>query len=122
MVAASRGPLANVEVDGFDGQPPSRTVLKRAELWISKIRHRHGGRDMADERFEVQGRRLVRQGGVVVQDDLRLEVATDRRAADQVARAMVEQGFTSWVFRVRSGAGITPAYQLVQRAGPGTWT
>jgi hypothetical protein len=91
-----------------------------------------GTTDMADERppartgpayvrFRVQGR-LVRYERVrVVRDETRHAVATDRDEAARLARLMLADGFTVWIWGVADAVG--PAgLNLVQRLTPETRT
>lgn len=65
-------------------------------------------------RLEIQGRLIARRDGVIVRDEVRHATALDLVEAQRVARDLVTEGFTVWVFAVEVGPG--PACRYRQAA------
>ncbi len=55
--------------------------------------------------YEVQGRRIDRDPGGRVRDVVRLESASSRTAAFEIAATMVADRLTVWVFRAERRSG-----------------
>jgi hypothetical protein len=76
--------------------------------------------DAAGGHYEVQARRILRRGQVVISDDTRLATTTILADAQRTARALAADGFTVWVYLVRDGDGIHPIYDSVETLRPTT--
>ena len=69
--------------------------------------------------FAVQARRLVREHGVVVQDDTNNVSTATLVDARQAARRFADDGYTAWIFRVDPGPTGAPVYRMVETLRPG---
>lgn len=76
------------------------------------------GPDAAGGRYEVQARRIVRRGRVVVSDDTRRAATVVHADAVRTATEWAADGFTVWIFVVREVAGIRPVYETVATFPP----
>jgi hypothetical protein len=74
--------------------------------------------DAAGGRYEVQARRIVRRGRVVLSDDTRHATTTVLAEAQTAARSLAVDGFTVWIYLVRDCDGIRPTYDTVETLPP----
>ena len=78
--------------------------------------------DAAGGRYEVQARRILRRGTVVVSDDTRHAKTTNLADAQLAAHALAADGFTVWIYLVGDGDGVRPTYVSVETLQPVTTT
>lgn len=76
--------------------------------------------DAAGGRYEVQARRMLRRGTVVVSDETRHATTTNLADAQCTAHALAVDGFTVWIYLVRQGDGVRPTYVSVETLRPVT--
>jgi hypothetical protein len=74
--------------------------------------------DAAGGHYEVQARRIVRRGRIVLSDDTRHATATALSEAQTAARALAVDGFTVWIYLVRNCGGIRLVYDTVETLPP----
>ena len=85
---------------------------------MSTTSHPQAGQDPSGGRYEVQARRIVRRGAVVISNDTRLAATIVRADALRTAAEWVADGFTVWVYLVRDHGGTRPVYEAVETLSP----